>query len=227
MLKPKIPFSLSNYDEYYAQHGFVPVRPDKVTETHRHYPRVAWALDVAKEIKPKTMLDLGCLDGFATLTLVDKIPGLSGIGVDLSEDGVMYGNDNAKNLGLDAKFYQQTVESYLDETDQTFDLVIMFELIEHVKDVQAVLKQISKVLNPGGTLLISTPDFEAPTFGKDDEENTCHIRLYTTADEDYDAVNKYGNTRTATSMKQELKEYEIIEMDVYSELINVRATHGR
>lgn len=40
-------------------------------------------------------------------------------------------------------------------------------------------------------------------------------------DEDYEAVNKYGNTRKATSITKEIGKDRIKEMGVYSELINV------
>jgi 2-polyprenyl-3-methyl-5-hydroxy-6-metoxy-1,4-benzoquinol methylase len=98
----------------------------------------------------------------------------------------------------------------------------MFEVIEHVKNPRVVLEMIDKVKTKGGTVLISTPDFEAPTYGKDDEQNKCHIRLYTTAAEDYEAVNKYGNTRKATSLSKAIGEERIVDMGVYSELINVQ-----
>ena len=67
-------------------------------------------------------------------------------------------------------------------------MVTCFEVIEHVKDPKRYLKLIDQVLSPlCRSVLISTPDFESPIYGKDDEQNKCHIRLYTTADKDYSA----------------------------------------
>jgi hypothetical protein len=77
-------------------------------------------------------------------------------------------------------------------------------------------------LTDKGELLVSTPDFEAPTYGKDDEQNKCHIRLFTTADDDYEGVNKYGHTRKATSLSKMVGKSRIKDMNVYSELIHAR-----
>lgn len=219
-------FDVNNYDEFYAHHHFVPIRPDKVTQMHRHVPRVAWALDVAKEVKPKKILDLGCLDGFALLTLVANIEGSEGVGVDLSEDGIMYANKNSKSYKLNAKFYVNKIERYLENTDDMFDLIVFFEVIEHVDNPQRVLKDIKKHLNPGGVLLITTPSYESPQFGKDDEQNKCHVRLYTVQDSNYTSKNKYGTEREATSMSKELGAagFTIDTMGIFSELIHVRAS---
>lgn len=40
--------------------------------------------------------------------------------------------------------------------------------------------------------------------------------------EDYEAVNRFGNTRKATSMSKQIGRDRIIDMGVYSHLINVR-----
>ena len=68
---------------------------------------------------------------------------------------------------------------------------------------------------------MSTPAYESPLYGADDEKNKCHIRLYTTADEDYEQPNKYGNVRKATSITKEIGPDRIKDLGVYSQLINV------
>lgn len=216
-------FPQMDYDTFYQDHYFEPVRDEDAVDAHRIMPRVAWALDVAKEIKPKRVLDLGCLEGYAVNTIVKHVPSVVfGSGVDLSQDGIEIAQRRADDNNLDCVFTQGTIEDYLEGCTVEFDLVLMFEVIEHVKDPTAILKLIDKVLAPGGTVLISTPAFESPNFGKDDEQNKCHVRLYTMQDEDYEEANKYGNVRKATSMPKQIGKERIIEMEVVSELINVR-----
>lgn len=216
-------FTIDKYDEFYEHHDFTPIPAELSINLQRYIPRAAWAVDVAKELQPKRVLDLGCLDGSVILTLFNNVPSVKrGIGVDLSQEGVDLGTERASLHGFPAEFVRQDIESWMEQADEQFDLITCFEVMEHVKDPELVIKLIDKVLAPGGTVLISTPDFEAPTFGKDDEKNKCHIRLYTTADEDYEATNKYGTLRKATSLSKQLKGYNIVEMGTYSELINAR-----
>ena len=42
-----------------------------------------------------------------------------------------------------------------------FDVVVMFEVIEHLFDPRLVLEQVQRLLRPGGTLVLSTPNFNA------------------------------------------------------------------
>jgi 2-polyprenyl-3-methyl-5-hydroxy-6-metoxy-1,4-benzoquinol methylase len=228
MLNSDRNFKIEKYDEFYEHHLFKPLYDSTAFSAHRVFPRIQWALDVAKEIKAKRVLDLGCLEGYTALTLLTHCPSVEYVeGVDLSQEGIGIAQDRvaSANLGSKAKFVQGTVEDWLNwyiKNGMHFDLICNFELMEHVKDPELVIELMDKVKTKDGTVLISTPDFEAPTFGKDDEGNKCHIRLYTLADEDYEGVNKYGNTRTATSLSKQIGKKRIVSMEVYSELINCR-----
>jgi len=226
MLNTDRNFKIENYDEFYSHHLFKPVYDEVAFNAHRVFPRIQWALDVAKEIKAKRVLDLGCLEGYTALTLLTNCPSVVYVeGVDLSQEGIDIAKKRVKDRKLQeqAKFTQGSVESRLMwyiRNGIKFDMICNFELMEHVKDPELVIELMNKVKTKKGSVLISTPDFEAPTFGKDDEQNKCHIRLYTLADEDYEGVNKYGNTRTATSLSKQVGKERIVSMEVYSELIN-------
>lgn len=223
-------FKLENYEDFYADHHFQPMTDDMSINAHRGIPRVAWALDVAREIQPESILDLGCLEGFTVLTLASKVDSVKrGVGVDLSKDGIDLGKSRVGLVKADVEFIENSIEDYLENCTEKFDMVCLFEVIEHVKDPTYLIELISKVLTDKGQVLISTPSFESPAFGKNDVQNKCHIRLYTTKDEDYeemtdvpDPVTGERYMRTATSMPKQLAGKDIIEMEVISHLINVR-----
>jgi 2-polyprenyl-3-methyl-5-hydroxy-6-metoxy-1,4-benzoquinol methylase len=222
-LNRDVNFKEEDYEEFYADHFFAPIPDQEIANAHRIFPRVAWALDIAQEIQPKKVLDIGCLEGYAVMTVAKHVPSVEqGVGVDLSKDGIEMATTHAERESLPCTFSQGTLEDFMSKSKEKFDLIMAFEIMEHVKDPVETFKLIDKVLAPGGTVLISTPDFEAPTYGKDDEANKCHIRLYTTADEDYEGVNKFGNTRLATSLSKQVGKERIISMEVFSELIHAR-----
>lgn len=217
-------FKVEEYEDFYSHHHFRPVPDEVALNAHRRFPRVRWALSVAKEVQPRSVLDLGCLEGYAVLTIANHVKSVEhGVGVDLSAEGIEIADARAEKYKLPVQFHQGTIEDFMENCDLDFDLILAFELMEHVKDPELVFDLIDKVSAPGATVLISTPDFEAPTFGKDDEQNKCHIRLYTMADDDYEATNKYGTLRKATSIRKQLGAKRPIEsMEVRSELVNVR-----
>lgn len=217
-------FSLENYEGFYEHHTFEPIPENICTTINEWIPRFAWAFDQVQESGGKTLLDLGCLDGSFALSCAKQL-GLAVTGVDLTKDGIQLAKERTKKYGLDAEFYQGFIEqvgtTFADE-GRKFDVITFFEIIEHVEDVKLALEIIDELLAPGGTVLVSTPDFESPIYGADDEQNKCHIRLYTTADEDYERANKYGTIRKATSIQKEIGKERIKEMAVHNELINVR-----
>ena len=216
-------FDMENYEEFYEHHNFEPIPEKLCTTVNEVIPRFGWAFDKIEELEAKTLLDLGCLDGSFALTIGHQL-GLTVTGVDLTQEGIDIAKQRAKAFNVRADFHQGTVEEWLAkfaEEGRKFEVITFFEIIEHVKDVQLCLRLIDNVLAPGGSVLVSTPDFESPLYGADDEVNKCHIRLYTTADEDYERPNKFGTVRKATSITKEIGKDRVIEMGVYSELINV------
>ncbi|CAB4183278.1 SmtA SAM-dependent methyltransferases [uncultured Caudovirales phage] len=217
-------FKIEDYENFYEHHQFGETSDEDAESVHEIVPRFGWGFDIVEEFKPKNLLDLGTLDGSFPIT-ISKHFDIPVTGIDLTKDGIGLAKERAKRLGLDATFLQGTIEDrlrQLSKEGKKFDLITCFEVIEHVKDVSVLLKLIDEVLAPDGNVLVSTPDFESPLYGKDDEKNKCHIRLFTIADDDYEGTNKYGNVRIATSMSKSVGKERVKELGVYSHLINCR-----
>lgn len=221
-------FSMENYEGFYEHHYFQPLPEDRALNANRILPRVDWAVDVASLRNPKSVLDLGCLEGFAGLTVANHTPSVRRlVGVDLSQEGIDIANSRKHLVKANAEFIQGTIEDFLATTEEKFDMIMLFEVIEHVKDPKALIALIDRVKADDGVVLISTPDFEAPTYGKNDVKNKCHIRLYTTKDEDYQEMTDVPDPdtgecymRTASSMPKLIGKKRIISIGTYSELIN-------
>lgn len=217
-------FTTDNYEEFYEHHYFSPIYEGHAYDIHEYISRFGWAFDQVEELAPKTLLDLGCLDGSFALT-VSKNLGVTTVGVDLTVEGIELATERAKARQLPATFIQGTIEDALYnfvKVGQKFDVVTFFEVIEHIKDVQKILRLIDKVLAPGGSVLVSTPAFESPVYGLDDEANKCHVRLYTLEKEDYEKENKFGHVRKATSIYKEIGPGRVKVTGIHNHLINVR-----
>lgn len=105
---------------------------------------------------PAVIVDLGCGDGLATSVAARACPGHRFVGVDWSADAVR----QARARGL--TLVRASVDgSKLPLSTGTADVVIMSELIEHLVDTDVVLDEARRVLRPGGSLLLSTPNLAA------------------------------------------------------------------
>jgi SAM-dependent methyltransferase len=63
--------------------------------------------------------------------------------------------------------------------DAYFDVVLSFQVIEHVQDVSLYLREIERVLAPGGHAIIATPDRSSRLFSFQKPWNMWHLREYT------------------------------------------------
>ena len=94
-------------------------------------------------------LDLGCGDG----RLAAELRARSVTGADVSEVAL----ERARRRVPGARFVGIEPDAPLPFGDGEFDLVLLAETIEHVRDVQLLLSEVRRVLRPGGTIAISTP----------------------------------------------------------------------
>jgi SAM-dependent methyltransferase len=104
------------------------------------------------------ILDIGCGDGFH-LNLLRQYGKKSWTleGIDIDERAIKM----AKKSGL--KAYCGCVES-LELPQNTYDLILMIQTIEHVEKPDEVLRGIHKLLKPGGQLVIVTDNTDSLDF---------------------------------------------------------------
>jgi SAM-dependent methyltransferase len=101
---------------------------------------------------PRSVIDLGCGRGFLLSALARQIPGLRCFGVELSDLAI----DEARANGITV--FHQSLSTRLPLEDETIDLAVMGEVIEHVFDPDACIEEVRRVIRPGGTLIVTTPN---------------------------------------------------------------------
>jgi len=119
-----------------------------------------------KDHRPR-ILDVGCGTG-ANLLLLSQYGDAEG--VDISDDALEF----CRERGLQ-KVKSGSAEQ-LPYEDESFDLVTALDVVEHLDDDLAGLKEMRRVLRPGGRALIFVPTFMFLWGLQDDVSN--HRRRY-------------------------------------------------
>lgn len=119
-------------------------------------------VEVVQPLGPKTILDAGCGEGYLSRVLLDHLPGVEVVGVDLSEAAV----EQARLRCPEGTFEVGSVES-LRELGRRFDLVVCSEVLEHVDDPRAVVQTLAALASPHALLTVPwEPWFQLANFAR-------------------------------------------------------------
>jgi SAM-dependent methyltransferase len=105
-------------------------------------------LDFERLILGRDMFDIGAATGY--FLLLAKARGWNVSGIEISKDA----SQKARNKGLDI------ITGTLSDTNiqRNFDVVTMWDVIEHMRNPEFEINLVNKILKPGGLLAINTPD---------------------------------------------------------------------
>jgi ubiquinone/menaquinone biosynthesis C-methylase UbiE len=99
-------------------------------------------------------LELGCGTGFFLLNLMQGGIAKKGSVTDLSPGMVKVALRNAEHLGLDVDGRVADAET-IPYDDNTFDLVVGHAVLHHIPDVEKSLREVIRVLKPGGRFIFA------------------------------------------------------------------------
>jgi GT2 family glycosyltransferase/SAM-dependent methyltransferase/glycosyltransferase involved in cell wall biosynthesis len=128
----------------------VPWAPD-VQVVYEHFHRYLWA---ARLVEGRRVLDLGSGEGFGAALLSETAGHV--VGVDVDELTVEHSRLNYAGPNLEFKLGTAVDLSAFE--DASFDAVVAFEIIEHVREQERLLSEVARILADDGILVISTPD---------------------------------------------------------------------
>jgi SAM-dependent methyltransferase len=107
-----------------------------------------------------TWLDYGCADGGYSAALLAN-GAVSVVGVDIEEDRI----EEAKAKGIPNATFLSFDGSKIDLPDEAIDGAFVNEVMEHVDHEQRSLKEIHRLMKPGGTLVVISPNRWFPFEG--------------------------------------------------------------
>lgn len=106
--------------------------------------------------KPVRVLDVGSSAGGLSVAMALK--GLQVDGIEPSAAGVEVSRMRALRAGVENVDFHEGVGESLPFPDGTFDFAISLAVLEHVQDVAQVLKEVFRVLQPGGFFYAEVPN---------------------------------------------------------------------
>ena len=128
-----------------------------VKENPFKYSPKGLAYEYLKEISKSNTdikyLDFGCRNGDLLYEL--QINGVikTGIGVDLDKNAIA----DAKNRGVDIDYRLIKKNHKFSEDDNSFDVITVIGVVEHVYDQISLLKELKRILKPKGILIVAVP----------------------------------------------------------------------
>ena len=137
---------------------------------YEHMHRYAIAHELCKG---KRTLDYGCGEGYGTAILAKNASSV--VGVDVDPEAIKHSKDTYADFS-NATF-QRLESSLLPFPDGHFEFITCFEVIEHVTNQEEILSELSRVLSPTGTLLISTPN-KAEYSDLNNYSNEFHVKEF-------------------------------------------------
>ena len=147
------------------------ITSEQITSDNPIHQRLFKAYVVAKDYVKGDVLEVGCGEGRGVEVLIRQSQSFTA--VDKIESVIK----NLQEKFPQGKFLSMNIPPLGSLKDNTYDFVVSFQVIEHINNDALFLREIHRVLKPGGTALLTTPNRKMSLT-----RNPWHIREYLPAE---------------------------------------------
>ena len=170
-----------------------------------------YAYEIAQSIIKEGMnvLEIGCGDGYGANMLADSGARITALDIDTPTINFARHKYKKDNLSFDTYNGKD-----IPFQDHSFDLILSFQVIEHVSDIDSYFHVISQLLKPQGIFLITTPNRSYRLTEGQHPWNPFHITEY----------NKESIEKLA---QKHLPEFRIYSITADQEVLNIEKERCR
>jgi len=117
-------------------------------------------LDTGRDLEGKRVLEIGCGRGGFACWMASQTPRPSEVvAADFARTAVEKGRAFAAERGIAGVTWEVADIQHITHADASFDTVVSCETVEHVPDPRHALRELARVLRPGGRLFLTTPNY--------------------------------------------------------------------
>ncbi len=123
------------------------------------------------------LLDVGCSHGAFSFELARR--GYSVVGVDVNRESIEVGERIRAHLGLKNMVFHHTDILSNHFSEKQFDVIMMFETLEHIKEDSKVIREFNRLLKDEGIIIVSVPyaenveEYREPVGACKTKNGTC------------------------------------------------------
>ncbi len=173
-----------------------------------HVATYRWAEPYARG---QRVLDLGCGTGYGIASLAGVAT--QAVGVDVAAEAIDFATRTYGSDGAEYHLVADPSRVQLPFAAGSFDVVLSFQVIEHLERRAAYLAEAARVLAPGGVLLLATPDRATRLYGRQRPWNRFHLAEYDEAGLRADLAGSFASSEIAgMTLAPGLVEHEMARM---------------
>jgi ubiquinone/menaquinone biosynthesis C-methylase UbiE len=147
---------------------------NKETPKHLKIEHLDRYIFAKKYVLNKKVLDIACGSGYGSFELMKGKP-RSVLGGDISNESVSYAKNNYIKKGL--RFLQMD-GTKIPLKDNSIDLVVSFETIEHIPSFEIFLSEVHRILKKNGKFIFSSPNKTITSPYTQKPLNKFHVREF-------------------------------------------------